>query len=79
MAALKGEEEEKIRIWQESIAQLMEKVQRNIDSKTQEIVLAGEEGGADPEGQDWATDAVRRGRLAELRLRVREAEQLMAV
>lgn len=80
MAKLKGEENEKIRIWQESINKFIGNINKEIGQKTSErgIVEEEKEGGEVRE-ESWEEVAMKRGRLAEMRVRIREAEELMAV
>jgi chromosome segregation ATPase len=64
-------EDEKLKIWQDSISGMIQRVEQSI---------AGPQPQREEEqGEEWEREAMQQGRLAELRLRLQEAEREMAV
>ena len=63
-------EDEKLRIWQESISKMVQNVENTINNSDQVI---------EDEDEEWKKDAMERGRLAELNLRIKQAEELMQI
>ena len=61
-----------MKIWQNSINNMVQKVHQTISSTSDNLSVEGE-------NEEWKEEAVRQGKLAELRWRIKQVEEEMKV
>lgn len=75
-AHLRSLEDEKIKVWQQTVGDFMQNIQKSILESKPDVQPSNQNNAS---REDWETQALQRGKLAELRLRIREAEEQMQV